>query len=423
MQVAAKFRKGEWWVDTRAKSIKKVNGVTGEQKRFGIDRVAADAYANFVNKAQESGGAVTISTAGTVDALFGEFFEKLDRRVRKGSIVYKHSENQKTHLRRFGQSIVRNDVRFGELKCVDVTVNDIEELIDGMTQAYKTQKEHLRSLKIALDFAKQLGWAAWKKEDNPARNFRHENNKHLVTVDEVENKSDGIDRIDLDIVAQLVQNAMRYDKPLFSQKGDIICPAWCDGLALVTAITTGVSFGEHSALKWKYLDFNSAEIKVYGANRLVGKNQIGFGYGKADARRRVIPIGPTVLQALREWKARSPKSDPDDYIFITREGRPQISSDNWRNRVLMQCGEGVIEDCPHIRWHDLRHIYASILVEEHKPDRSIENGWTEIARLMGHKNIKTTFNYYVHWILNAEKNKQVGSAIERRVRLEHAKIV
>jgi len=77
----------------------------------------------------------------------------------------------------------------------------------------------------------------------------------------------------------------------------------------------------------------------------------------------------------------------------------------------------VIESCPHIRWHDLRHVYASILVEENQPGKSVEDGWQEISRLMGHASIKTTFKHYVHWILNAQKNRAVGSAVEAQVGL------
>ena len=403
----------QWVVDTRPRSIKKAVGQKGEQKPFGKNKAAADAYAERINEAQRSGGAVTVSAAGTVNALVEQYSERLDERVMNGNIVYKHAEGQKSQVAYFASQIVRDDVLLGEIKCIDVTVADVKKLVGNMSQSYKTQKEYLRALKIAFDLAKELGWAT----ENPARQFRHESNKHNVTVEEVEADDDTIERIDLSVISELVRNAMSYDQPEFNSKGEVIMPAWCDGLALAFAVTLGVSFGEHSAIKWKYINFDEAEVKIYGANRVVGKNRIGFGYGKADSRRRVVPIGPTLLNALREWKARSPKSDDDDYVFITRTGQPQVSSDNWRNRVLADCGKRVIEDCPHIRWHDLRHVYASILVEEHKPGKAIEDGWAEIARLMGHASIKTTFNYYVHWILDAEKNRQIGSAVERAVGL------
>lgn len=421
MQVTPKYRKcdgqKQWVVDTRPKSIKKAAGQKGEQKPFGKDKAAAVAYAERINQAQRNGGAVTASVAGTIDALAEEFETRINKRIAGGNIVYKHGTGQVAQVKAFAQQIVRGDVRFGELKCVDVTVADIEELVGQMTQGYKTQKEYLRALKICLDYARQLGWAHWPKGENPAREFRHENNKHNVTVAEVEADDDSIERLDLSVIAELVSNAMAYDQPTLHNNGEVLLPAWCDGLALAFATTTGVAFGEHSALKWKYINFDEAEVKIYGANRVVGKGRVGFGYGKADARRRVIPIGPTMLQALREWKARSPRSGDDDYVFITRAGNVQVSSDNWRNRVLVDCGKRVIDECPHIRWHDLRHVYASILVEEQQPGKAIEDGWAEIARLMGHASIKTTFGYYVHWILNAEKNRQIGGAVERAVGL------
>ena len=57
---------------------------------------------------------------------------------------------------------------------------------------------------------------------------------------------------------------------------------------------------------------------------------------------------------------------------------------------------------PHLRWHDLRHSCASILIMK---------GWQmkEISEWLGHADIGTTMNIYGH--LNLDHKRKLGSTL------------
>ena len=72
-----------------------------------------------------------------------------------------------------------------------------------------------------------------------------------------------------------------------------------------------------------------------------------------------------------------------NYVCIGPKGK--IKSDGTCNSAL----ERICARCsiPRITMHDLRHMFATILIEQKMP---LEN----ISKLMGHKSITTTFEIY-----------------------------
>ena len=58
-----------------------------------------------------------------------------------------------------------------------------------------------------------------------------------------------------------------------------------------------------------------------------------------------------------------------------------------------------------IRWHDLRHYYASQLL------RAFKNDWWTITNLMGHESVQTTQETYGHWIEDEEKDAHMLDAV------------
>ena len=79
-------------------------------------------------------------------------------------------------------------------------------------------------------------------------------------------------------------------------------------------------------------------------------------------------------RVTKEWK---------DYICLGRSGRIK-SANTCLNALDTICKRNGL---PKIGMHDLRHVYASILIEMNVP---IE----KISKLMGHKSIGTTFDIY-----------------------------
>ena len=92
-------------------------------------------------------------------------------------------------------------------------------------------------------------------------------------------------------------------------------------------------------------------------------------------------------------------------IFPTASGQWQ-STDNWRKRgfyaACFEAGlvkkvevDGKVVEKPKYKPYDLRHFYASMLIEQ-------RCNLKRIQKLMGHEDIQTTLNVYGHIVEKAE---------------------
>jgi integrase len=383
-QVTPKYRKtaDRWVVDTRAAGIKKLNGARGGENRF-LTKEAADDYAAVVNAAQRSGGAVTRAASGTIDAAAGLLDAKTDVRVKSGAITYRHAGNIRCNVRAWTDLKV-GGTRFGDLKCTDVTTADIEDqAVPQFTVSAKTIKERLDALKQLFDLAHKQGWCS---HINPARQVKLEAVRYRG---EAAATGDRIERFDVAKIRAVIEAATRADD-------------WCDGLAVAFAAQTGLRFGEQAALRWRDIDFATNRVTVCLSLRQVAKGVIAADVPKTPAARRTVFLTPQIAAALREWRVRSPKSGADDVVFITRAGHRQSSADNWRTRVLHPACDAAGID--RLRWHDLRHFFASLCLELFGGD------FHRITTLLGHKSISTTRELYGHWVDDPRRDESDAAA-------------
>jgi integrase len=74
-----------------------------------------------------------------------------------------------------------------------------------------------------------------------------------------------------------------------------------------------------------------------------------------------------------------------DLVFSTREGRPLMARNVIRSfhQDLRRAG------LPHQRFHDLRHAYATLMIEDGEE-------LAVISKTLGHSNISTTADVYAH---------------------------
>ena len=85
----------------------------------------------------------------------------------------------------------------------------------------------------------------------------------------------------------------------------------------------------------------------------------------AKATRSVL-LTPAFAQVLREHRLRSRYSQPGDFLF-TRNGTRPLHPDVVRTRGLHTAVKKASldqTDKPRLRFHDLRHTYASLLIAQ-----------------------------------------------------------
>ena len=145
-------------------------------------------------------------------------------------------------------------------------------------------------------------------------------------------------------------------------------------------------------LKWDAVDFenNMLSIKhtVVQYNTIVEKDKT-----KNHSSKRSYPLMDDVKAILLKTKTEQEKSKElfgseyveSDYIFTKPDGsliRPNYVSHKLR-KILKK------HNLPYIRFHDLRHTCASILLSK---------GWSlkDIQEWLGHSDIAVTANIYTH---------------------------
>ena len=161
-------------------------------------------------------------------------------------------------------------------------------------------------------------------------------------------------------------------------------------LGLLICLNTGLRIGELCALRWSDIDVKEGVIRVQRTIQRVpsvGKDLRlnGTKLMESDPKTinsvRDIPFGGKLAQQLRKLN----QIVCPDYYVLTNEPKPT------EPRVYRAYYNALIEQLglPHLKFHGLRHTFAT---------RCIEVGcdYKTVSALLGHADISTTLNLYVH---------------------------
>jgi len=154
------------------------------------------------------------------------------------------------------------------------------------------------------------------------------------------------------------------------------------------AIHTGLRLGEIAALQWGDLDFNGKFVLV--RRNFVEGEIIPFTKTKETRR---VDLSDTLLRALQslkrirmeEWLSQGRNEIPE-WVFCNGKGNPPNMS-NLKNRHFYKNLERA--GLRHIRFHDLRHTFASLLIQDGQPLAYVKDQ-------LGHSSIKLTVDVYGH---------------------------
>ena len=171
-----------------------------------------------------------------------------------------------------------------------------------------------------------------------------------------------------------------------------------DRVMFMTAVLTGMRQGEILGLKWGDIDWSSRQIHVKRTY-----NHGRFYDPKSKASRRKIDLAPQLIKALKEWRLASRFNVENDLVFPNPEGKPQNHT-----RMLRKSFHPTLirAELPRMRFHDLRHTYASMLIEQGENIKYVQ------AQL-GHSSIHMTLDVYGHLMdtVNQEAASRLGEFV------------
>lgn len=181
------------------------------------------------------------------------------------------------------------------------------------------------------------------------------------------------------------------------------------------AVFTGMRISEILGLTWEHVDFQTGTIHVFQRADKWGK----IDMPKSRAGNRYIAIAPGLKVMLKEWYLGCPKGEknPQGFVFPTKlgvaEGPNNFAWNRWRpfmNEVGLaaaHAGGARRGGQPNFRFHDLRHVAASLLIEQGLPAKQIQ-------RIMGHATIAMTFDTYGH-LFDEGDSRSAIDAIEQDI--------
>lgn len=200
-----------------------------------------------------------------------------------------------------------------------------------------------------------------------------------------------------DVIAVNFASSVRYPKAE-KRKGNAYSPeefgvllraAQEAGEPLYAAIVLGGCYGlrrsEALGLRWSDIDLEAKTLSVRNTVTQNGTLRVEEEKTKTKASRRTITLLEETIPYFRKLKQMQAESGLTlDKVCVWPDGR-EVRGD-YLTRAMPKLAKSV--GLPELRYHDLRHTAASMLVRVATPK--------QVQEFLGHEDISTTLNIYVH---------------------------
>ncbi len=172
---------------------------------------------------------------------------------------------------------------------------------------------------------------------------------------------------------------------------------------IYVTLTLGLRRSELLGIKWDSIDFEKRTLTI--KHTVVKyKGVIEKDTTKNKASHRIYPLNDKlydIFVSLRDEEHANRKLFgknyiDNDYVFKWKDGKP-YSPDYITAKFSKMLKQN---NLPHIRFHDLRHTCASLLLDENY-------SYKDIQEWLGHATFQTTLNIYAHY--NHERKKTISN--------------
>ena len=364
---------------------------SADKQRKEVERNAALLYAEYLNSQLLPGR----------DMLFAEYADLWIKEYAKVNLEGKVCYSALCRLRKYLLPY------FGRMRLSQIRTLTITQFINGLLKNKSSKTGRPLSARTAINYLGQLSSMystaiRWEMvTNNPCRNVIRPkpDDPDITVLDEFQSAF---------LLKSLEQEPIMYQCIIY------------------IAIMTGFRLGEIEGLKWTDINFETGQVSIVRARTYVPSLGNFDKTPKTKTSKRTVTIPSVVIAKLRQLrveyesrKARLKKKWKDhNYLFSGYDGSPlgHNSPSRWFHNYLLRLRNIQLQNntqlkgssteknlIPIIRFHDLRHTHASLLLAE---GVDLET----ISRRLGHAKTSTTANIYCHPM--KEKDGRAALVIE-----------
>jgi len=306
------------------------------------------------------------------DTVAGWWLERFEAKVAAGE---RHPRTLEAHRYHLEHNLLPQlaSRRIGALGVEDVAALITELRADG--RSAKSTANALGTLQGILRFARRRGWVLADPVEllEPEERPRHPRRRQRV-----------------------------LGRPEIGRLLDACPPR--GRLLITTALYSGLRISELLGLNWEDIDFAAGLIRVRAQLSRAHRGEPARRVApKTPASVREVPLVEQLSHQLAAHKQTSPFAAPGDWVFATSRGTP-YGQRNVARRVLTRAADAARlngDGWPPLRFHDLRHTFASHLVVDLGLDVA------QVSRILGHARITITLDVYIHLFDNARHAREI----------------
>lgn len=166
-------------------------------------------------------------------------------------------------------------------------------------------------------------------------------------------------------------------------------------LGILLCLHTGMRIGEVCALKWEDIDIAQGIInvkrtieRIYIIENGERRTELIISTPKTQNSIREIPLSKELIKVIKPLK----KVVNNSFYVLTNESKPT------EPRTYRNYYKSVLQNLkiPLLKFHGLRHSFATRCIES-------QCDYKTVSVILGHANISTTLNLYVHPNLEQKK--------------------
>lgn len=266
----------------------------------------------------------------------------------------------------------------GNMKLTDVKPMHCQRLLNQMFDCGKYSHGTINLVKVTLHDMFKYAVENEYILKNPADNLK------MKPATKAERRV--LSREEQKIFKQYAENTLYYN-------------AYC------LVLETGLRVGEVGGLQWDDINFEQRTMRVR-RTLLQDSAKGGFYFGSPKTKNsiRTIPLTMGAVKILENQRALQQKlrakstnwsTEWDPLVFTTRNGNP-VSASTLR-MMMVRIIKNINFDrkynheaeFPHCYMHALRHTFATRCIEQDMNPKTLQ-------RILGHSNINTTMDLYVH---------------------------